>query len=144
MRASILIGIPLVYVAGILPSHAADIYREPWHWSTTIPAAVLLPNPRPIIRDSRAFDRFHFGEHTTMSDVVLALGAPDGFAPQYPVTHADGVPVGHVHAGPEAGTFRYVLRDSGEFWIVVSDFRTVTAVIRYRRQGSSEVIYAGK
>ena len=79
-----------------------------------------------------------------MKDVILVFGTPDGFARQYPVTRADGVPVEQVHAGPEAGTFRFVLRDGGEFRITVSDFHTITAVIRYRPRGDGDVIYTNQ
>jgi hypothetical protein len=139
MRASLFISIYLVVAA-----HATDSDREPWQWSPTIPAAVLPPNLRATVRDSQAFERFRFRERTTMRDVVLAFGAPDGFARQYPVTRADGIPVDHVHAGPEAGTFRYVLRDGGEYRITVSDFHTITCVTRCRDRGERDIIYTNK
>lgn len=78
-----------------------------------------------------------------MRDVIAAFGLPDGFAAQFPVTRTEGVPVSHVRGGPQAGTFRYRLRDGGELLITVSDFNTITAVTRYQKQ-AQDTIYTNQ
>lgn len=78
-----------------------------------------------------------------MRDVIAAFGVPDAFAPQFPVTRTEGVPVSHVHGGPEAGTFRYNLRDGGEYLITVSDFHTITAVTYYKNL-AQDTIYTSQ
>ncbi|HEY5894942.1 MAG TPA: hypothetical protein VIT91_17115 [Chthoniobacterales bacterium] len=83
------------------------------------------------------------GKRGILLGVAAAFGVPDGFATQFPVTRTEGVPVSHFHGGPEAGTFRYVLRDGSEFFITVSDFRTVTAVARYKEL-AHETIYTNQ
>ena len=120
-------------------SFATDIYREPWHWSGELPAAIVPDKPRPTIRERVAFERFRFNKHTTMRDVIAAFGIPDGFATQFSVTRTEGVPISHIRGGLQAGTFRYILRGGGEILITVSDFHTITAVIRYQKQAQDTI-----
>ena len=134
MHTSTIVGIFFILIPGELSISATDIYREPWHWSSTIPASITPDKPRSKVRDRSTFERFRFQERTSMGEVVAALGLPHGFAAQFPVTMTEGVPVSHVHGGPEAGTFRYTLRDGSEYLITVTDFHTITAVTRYSRQ----------
>ena len=131
----------LALVASRGASFATDIYREPWRWSVQLATAVIPDKPRPTIRERAAFERFRFHERTTMRDVIAVFGRPDDFATQLPVTRTEGVPVSLVHGGPQAGTFRYRLRDGSEFLISVSDFHTITAVTRYQKQ-ARDTIYA--
>lgn len=76
-----------------------------------------------------------------MKDLVAKLGAPDGFAQQFFVTRTEGVPVDHLNAGPDAGTFRYALRDGGQVFISVSDFHTIEAMWRFQKSGICHDLY---
>jgi hypothetical protein len=135
------VSLSLAGLATTCASFATDICREPWHWSDKIPAAVLPPKPPVTEREPRMFDHLRISLNTSMKDLVARLGVPDGFAPQFFVTQTEGVPVGSVNAGPEAGTFRYVLRDKGEVFISVSDFHTIKAAWRFQKSGVRHELY---
>jgi hypothetical protein len=122
-------------------ANATDTYREPWHWSTDIPTSILSQRSKATVRDPKVFDRFHFRQRTTIPDLVSAFGVPDGFARQYPVTRGEGVPVDHIKAGKEAGTFRYALREGGELLVTVADFHTILLVTRYEKAGWRHDLY---
>ena len=122
-------------LAGICSSSATDINREPWHWSSKLPINILPEHPPATKREPGAFDHLQINVHTSMKDLVSKIGVPDAFAPQFFVTQTEGVPVGHVKDGPEAGTFRYVLSNSGEVFISVADFHTIKAVWYLEKSG---------
>jgi len=131
----------LVGLFGARISYATDIYREPWHWSREIPAAVVPAKPPATQRESRAFNRLHIGAHTSMRDLIAKVGVPDAFAPQFFFTQSEAGPVDRAGGGPEAGTFRYALRDGREVLVSVSDFHTIKAVWRIQKSGVRQDLY---
>ncbi len=130
----------LILCCGVRLACATDIYREPWHWHDDFPrqsAASLHP-----ALSVASFGRFRFGPHTSVKQIIAAFGRPSGFARQFPVTQAEGVPIERLNGyGLEAGTFRYALQDGSEVFICVRDFRTITAVICFTRRGQPRTIY---
>jgi hypothetical protein len=132
----------IVIIFSTFKSYGTDIYRTPWQWDIAIPKKVIPPGPPPTCRSQAVFDKLHISRHTSVKNIVAVVGVPDGFAKQLLVTRYEGVPVNQLKAGPEAGTYHYLLDDGGEVFILVSNNDRINAVWLFEPSGRRHELYS--